>query len=65
MTAQDIIRAHLRAAGAKGGAATGKAKRRGGKAYYRALAIKAAASRKANRAAREAAAISSNEGERS
>jgi hypothetical protein len=40
---------YLAEIGRKGGKATGKTKRRGGTAYYKALARKAAAARKAKR----------------
>ena len=46
------ITARFAALGMKGGATTGRSKKRGSKAYYRALQLKAAAARKANRAAR-------------
>lgn len=45
----DKVRAYLAAIGSKGGKATGKSKRRGGSAYYKALAAKAAKARKAKR----------------
>ncbi|HYK13835.1 MAG TPA: hypothetical protein VEW70_07615 [Burkholderiales bacterium] len=46
------LSAYLATIGAKGGSASGKAKKRGTKALYRELQLKAAASRKANNAAR-------------
>ena len=46
------LSAYLAQIGAKGGRASGKSKKRGNKALYRELQLKAAATRKANNAAR-------------